>query len=48
MSYVSKVAGFYRSNHRMRSVKKVFLERCLQNSQEKACARDSGLTKLHF
>ena len=26
MSYVSKVAGFYRSNHRMRSVKKVFLE----------------------
>ena len=40
-SYVSKVAGFYRSNHRIRSVKKVFLERCSQNSQEKACVRDS-------
>ena len=44
-SYVSKVAGFYRSNHRKRSVKKVFLERCLQNS--KACVRDSILIKLH-
>ena len=31
----------------MRSVKKVFLERCSQNSQEKACIRDSILTKLH-
>ena len=46
-SYVSKVAGFYRSNHRMRSVKKSFLERCSQNSQEKACVRDSILIKLH-
>ena len=46
-SYVSKVAGFYRRNHRMRSVEKVFLERCSQNSQEKACVRDSILTKLH-
>ena len=46
-SYVSKVAGFYRSNHRMRSVKKGFLERCSQNSQEKACVRDSILIKLH-
>ena len=46
-SYVSKVAGFYRSNHQMRSVKKVFLERCSQNSQEKAGVRDSILIKLH-
>ena len=46
-SYVTKVAGFYRTNHRMRSVKKVFLERCLQNSQEKTCVRDSILIKLH-
>ena len=46
-SYVSKVAGFYGSNHRMRSLKKVFLERCLQSSQEKACVRDSILIKLH-
>ena len=30
--YGEKVAGFYRSNHRMHSVKKVFLERYLQNS----------------
>ena len=29
----------------MRSEKKVFLERCLQNSQDKAC--DSILIKLH-
>ena len=43
----SKVAGFYRSNYPMRSVKKVFLERCSQNSQEKACVRDSILIKLH-
>ena len=27
-SYASKVAGFYRSNHRMDSIKKMFLERC--------------------
>ena len=46
-SYVSKVAGFYRSNHRMRSVKTVFLERYSQNSQEKAFVRDSTLLKLH-
>ena len=46
-SYVSKVAGFYRSNHRKRSVKKVFLERCLQNSQKKACVRDSILIQVH-
>ena len=46
-SYVSKVADFHRSNHRIRSVKKVFLERCSQNSQEKACVRDSILIKLH-
>ena len=38
-SYVSKVAGFYRGSHRKHSVKKVFLERCLQNSQEKTCVR---------
>ena len=31
----------------MRSVKNVFLERCSQNSQEKACVRDSILIKLH-
>ena len=31
----------------MHSVKKVFLERCLKNSQEKACVRDSSLIKLH-
>ena len=30
----------------VRSVKKV-LERCLQNSQEKSCVRDSILIKLH-
>ena len=30
-----------------RSVKNVFLERCSQNSQEKACVRDSILVKLH-
>ena len=46
-SYVSKVAGFYRSNHWIHSVKNVFLETCLQNSQEKACVRDSILIKLH-
>ena len=40
-SHVSKVAGFYRSNHRMHSVKNVFLERCWQNLLEKACVRDS-------
>ena len=38
-SYVSKVADFYRSNHRMRSVRKVFVEKCPQNSQVKACVR---------
>ena len=27
--------------------KKVFLERCSQNSQEKACVKDSILIKLH-
>ena len=46
-SYVSKIACFYRSGHRMHSVKKVFLERCSQNSQEKACVRDPILIKLH-
>ena len=46
-SLVSKVAGFYRSNHRMRFVKNVFLERCSQISQEKACVRDSIFKKLH-
>ena len=46
-SDISKVAGFYRSNHRMLSVKNVFLERCLLNSQETACVRESNLIKLH-
>ena len=32
-SYASKVSGFYRSNHRMCSVKIGFLERCSQNLQ---------------
>ena len=41
--YVSKVADFYR----MRSAKKMFLERCFQNPQEKACVRESILIKLH-
>ena len=36
-SYLSKVAGFYRSNHLRCSVKKVFLERCSQISQENTC-----------
>ena len=45
-SYVSKVEGFHRTNNRMRSVKKVFLERCFQNSQEKVCVRDSILIKF--
>ena len=31
----------------MCSVKKVFLERCSQNSRENACVRDSILIKLH-
>ena len=31
----------------MRSVKEVFLERYLQNSQEKACVGNSILIKLH-
>ena len=31
----------------MRSVKNVFLERCSQNSQKKACVRNSILIKLH-
>ena len=46
-SYVSKVAGFYKSNQWMRSIKMVFLERCFQNSQEEACVKDSILVKLH-
>ena len=46
-SHVSKVASFYRSNHWIHSVKNVFLETCLQNSQEKAHVRDSILIKLH-
>ena len=45
-SYFSKVAGFYRSSHRRYSVKKVLLERCLQNSQENNCVRDTILIKL--
>ena len=44
-SYLSKVVGFYRSSYRS-SPKKVFLERCLQNSQENTCVRDSVLIKL--
>ena len=47
-SYISKVAAFYRSNHQMRSAKKVFLERCSPNSQEKVGVGDSILIKLHF
>ena len=43
-----KVAGFYRSNHQMRYVKKVFLERFSQNSQEKACVRDSILINIQI
>ena len=45
-SYFSKVAGFYRSSHWRCSVKKVFLERCLQNSHENTCVTDSILVKL--
>ena len=45
-SYFSKVADFYRSSHRRFSVKKVILERCLQNSQESTCIRDLVLIKL--
>ena len=44
-SYISKVAT--RSDYRMRFVKKVFLERCLQNSQKQARVRDSILINLH-
>ena len=46
-SYVSKVAGFSKSNHGICPVKKVFLERYLQNPQEEACVKDSILIKLH-
>ena len=45
-SCFSKIAGFYKSSHRRQSVKKVFLERCSQNSQENTCVRDSILIKL--
>ena len=45
-SYFSKVAGFHKSSQQRCFVKKVFLERCLQNSQEKTCARDSIVIKL--
>ena len=40
-AFVRKVAGFYRSNHRMHFVKKVLLERYLQNSQEKAAKEET-------
>ena len=46
-SYVSKVAGSYRSNHRMRSVKKVFQTGVRKIHSKKACVRDSILIKLH-
>ena len=42
-SYFSKVVGFYRS---CPEKKAVLLERCLQNSQESNCVRDSILIKL--
>ena len=45
-SYFSKVPDFYRSSHRRCSVKKGFLERCSQNSQENTWIRDSILIKL--
>ena len=45
-SYFSKVAGFYRSSHQGCSVKKVFLERSSQDSQENTCIRDSYLIEL--
>ena len=45
-SYFSKVACFYRSSQRRCSVKKLFLEKCLQNSQKNTCVRGSILTKL--
>ena len=45
-SHFYKVVGFYRSSHRSCPGKKVFLERCLQNSQENTCGRDSILIKL--
>ena len=45
-SFFGKVVGFYRSSHRRCSLKKVFLERCSQNSQENTCDRDFILIKL--
>ena len=45
-SYFSKIAGFYRSSHQGCSVKKVFLERSSQDSQENTCIRDSYLIEL--
>ena len=45
-SYFRKVPSFYISSHRSISIKKVFLERCSQNSQENTCLRDSILIKL--
>ena len=45
-SYFSKVAGFYRSSHQRCSIKKVFLERSSQDSQENTCIRDSYLIEL--
>ena len=46
-SYVSKVAGPLQEQPPDAFCKKVFLERCSQNVQKKACVSDSILIKLH-